>query len=103
MRLPPMRKLRPLERLVTGGLRQRPGDQPLCAFSDLPVDSCAHCTGRTGNAEAREPAHYGPWFDAAYPGRCQDCDERIEPGGRIRADGEGGYLCAECGREEDRP
>lgn len=80
---------------MTGGLR--------CGFSDLPVDSCAHCTGRTGTAETREHASYSPWFTAAYPGRCSVCDERIEPEDRIRADGEGGYLCADCGREEGRP
>lgn len=66
-----------------------------CDFSDLPASQCAHCTGRTGAPEftPEDRASWGPWFEARHPGRCSACDGRIEPGDRIRADGEGGYLC----------
>lgn len=40
---------------------------------------------------------YGPWFDAAYYGECASCLEITNPGDRIRADTQGGYLCEECG------
>lgn len=39
----------------------------------------------------------GPWFGALYDGRCSSCEDRIREGDRIRADGEGGYECADCG------
>ena len=42
----------------------------------------------------------GPWFLAAYHGSCAGCGDGIEPDDEIRADGEGGYLCADCGEEE---
>lgn len=44
----------------------------------------------------------GPWFDASYPGSCSRCFDRIEEGDHIRADGEGGYECEDCG-ENDAP
>ena len=42
----------------------------------------------------------GPWFLAAYYGSCADCGADIEPDDQIRADGDGGYLCEDCGEEE---
>lgn len=72
-----------------------------CDLTGLPVYSCAHCAG--GTDFLIKPPPYGPWFTAAYPGCCSGCDGGIEPGDTIRADGDGGYLCPGCGREEDRP
>jgi DNA-directed RNA polymerase subunit RPC12/RpoP len=43
----------------------------------------------------------GTWFTAAYYGSCADCGEDVEPDDEIRADGEGGYLCRECGEEAE--
>lgn len=42
-------------------------------------------------------AEKGPWFGAMYDGRCSVNECRIEEGDRIRADGEGGYECEDCG------
>lgn len=44
----------------------------------------------------------GPWFGAMYSGECASCFDRIEEGDRIRADGQGGYECENCG-EDDEP
>lgn len=41
----------------------------------------------------------GPWFGAMYEGRCDGCQDRIYEGDRIRADGQGGYECEDCGEE----
>jgi len=71
-----------------------------CEISDLPADSCGHCTGAEARARAdeRDPVMPGsPWFRAAFPGRCSVCGEDIRPGDTIRADGWGGYRCEECG------
>ena len=66
-----------------------------CELTELETTGCAHCRGLTGPP----PSHrnLGRPFAAVYAGRCVDCDERFEVGDRIRADGEGGYLCADCG------
>jgi hypothetical protein len=82
---------------------QRPASE--WCIHDLPAGTCSECTGRgEEQPEAPDPSGYGPWFSAAYPGRCSGpCDRRIEAEDRIRADGDGGYLCSDCGREEDRP
>lgn len=42
------------------------------------------------------------WFVAASYGACANCGEDIVPDDIVRANGDGGYLCEECGyREED--
>lgn len=74
-----------------------------CEFSDLPRDSCAHCTGRTGEKQIQcfqlnEDIQLGPWIDARYHGECSSCSRRIRPGDRIRADGTGGWICEGCGQ-----
>jgi hypothetical protein len=43
----------------------------------------------------------GPWFVAAYHGECDGCGADIDDGDEIRADGEGGYLCRDCGQEAE--
>jgi hypothetical protein len=72
-----------------------------CEKTDLPVESCGHCTGAEARAAreeaAPEPSGPGPWFTAQYEGTCTGCLEDIEPGDTIRASGEGGYLCEGCG------
>jgi DNA-directed RNA polymerase subunit RPC12/RpoP len=40
----------------------------------------------------------GPWF---YYGSCAGCGADIEPDDEIRADGDGGYLCEDCGRDAE--
>jgi hypothetical protein len=44
----------------------------------------------------------GPWFPAAYRGSCAGCGGDIVPDDPIRADGEGGYLCGDCGEDVGR-
>lgn len=39
----------------------------------------------------------GPWFGAMYEGRCSVSECLISEGDRIRADGQGGYECEDCG------
>jgi hypothetical protein len=45
------------------------------------------------------PARLGPPVAARFAGECGACDQKIEPGDVIRADGEGGWLCRECAGE----
>lgn len=77
-----------------------------CDFSDLPRDQCGHCKrgGRPLPPDTMfqaNPAEFGPWFEAQYPGRCAaDRRHGIEPGDQIRADGQGGYVCRTCGQED---
>jgi hypothetical protein len=75
-----------------------------CDLSDLPAESCGHCTGaeaRARQAEAtathEESAGLGPWFQAQYRDECVACGAGIVPGDTIRANGRYGYLCVECG------
>lgn len=45
-----------------------------------------------------EPEHeLGPWITATYVGKCEGCESVIDEGDTIRADGQGGWLCGECG------
>lgn len=70
---------------------------PWCEKFDMPASGCAHCRGISEQPE-RDPADYGPWFAARYPGKCAGCGEPIREGDRIRGDGTGhAYLCSECG------
>jgi hypothetical protein len=66
---------------------------------ELPIAQCATCTPRPGSAAAssRHAAERGPWFTARYTSRCDDCGEPIFEGDEIRSDGEGGWLCSDCG------
>jgi len=67
-----------------------------CEKYDLPVESCAHCTGAEERARAEEHPERqerGPWFEAKYEGACATCGDAIMPGDLIRADGQGGYVC----------
>ena len=55
---------------------------------------CADCKPR---GKFLPPPEYGPWFAASYYSDCDGCGGRIEPGERIRSDGDGGWLCLLCG------
>lgn len=78
-----------------------PGRESRCEVTELLVSQCGHCTGRTGDEGTGEKRDLGPWFGARYAGKCADCGERFGMQDRIRADGEGGYLCAGCGEQEE--
>ena len=41
----------------------------------------------------------GPWFPARFDSECDECGSAIDQGDRIRADGEGGYVCEPCGED----
>ena len=43
----------------------------------------------------------GPWFPAPPDSECDGCGDAISEGDRIRADGEGGYVCEACGDDLD--
>ncbi|HEX5705632.1 MAG TPA: hypothetical protein VFX97_20705 [Pyrinomonadaceae bacterium] len=46
----------------------------------------------------------GPWVLAAFDGECDGtCGGSILEGGEIRANGEGGWLCGDCGADEPLP
>ena len=74
--------------------------EPRCTLTELPVTGCAHCRGINDLPEL-PPKWSGPltWITAAYPGRCQGCDDDIYGGDRIRSDGHGGWLCQDCGAQ----
>jgi hypothetical protein len=80
-----------------------------CDFSDLLKDQCGHCHPErlpqpqipqaVRNRMGPERSGYGPWFTAAFDGGCDGCGEQIEAGDEIRSDGEGGWLCSDCGEQ----
>jgi hypothetical protein len=74
-----------------------------CALTDLLVITCSHCRGldRQPAPTQRPDGTPGPWFTAAYPGCCARCATTFDPGDRIRAAGDGGYLAECCGEDED--
>ena len=69
-------------------------DEPRCDFSDLPVSSCAHCTGRTGDEPATSGVRIVAVWDARYAGRCDWCDHWFNAGERIGKDEHGSYVCS---------
>jgi hypothetical protein len=73
-------------------------DEP--CIHELDRRFCADCNGtakRTAAAARPDLSGFGPWFTARRAGTCGGCEEAIEPGDMIRADGECGYACWECG------
>jgi hypothetical protein len=66
-----------------------------CRHLTDPAQSCATCNPAARLAPS--PELWGPWFAATYNGDCEGCGDGILPGDSIRPDGEGGYLCGECG------
>jgi hypothetical protein len=51
----------------------------------------------------RDPIYTGDtpgfWFNAAFPGICEECGKGFEQGHTVRADGQGGYQCRDCSPE----
>ena len=43
----------------------------------------------------------GPWITARFDGECDECGDLIMEGDQIRSDGEGGWLCENCGDDDD--
>jgi hypothetical protein len=63
---------------------------------DLAPPSCAVCNGAEKRAKTERPER-GRWFFARFGGVCSDCGGEFGAGEKIRADGNGGYLCEDCG------
>jgi hypothetical protein len=59
-------------------------------------------TGTNADNHSQADPVKGPWFGAMYDSKCNSCEDKIYEGDRIRADGEGGYECEECGGD-DKP
>jgi hypothetical protein len=59
------------------------------------ISDCGDCSPPAGRPPS--PQLWGPWFTAARHGECDGCGDGIFPGDEIRADGDGGYLCRQCG------
>lgn len=57
----------------------------------------------TENGEGEPDSVLGPWVRAGYGGLCDACDGSIVEGDQIRADGQGGWLCSDCGMVPDVP
>ncbi len=79
-----------------------------CELTDVLPGQCAHCRDRDRKDEVsrnwvlrgkhhRDPR--GPWFEASFGGECDGCGGRVEVGDRIRSDGEGGWICTDCGEQ----
>lgn len=74
---------------------------PRCDLTDLPTDMCAHCLGHqdperaAAQDRARLLASGQRWFPAQFPGACEHCGERFEPGAAIRMEAQAGWR-AEC-------
>ena len=43
----------------------------------------------------------GPWFTARFDSDCDECGALISEGDQIRADGTGGYICEDCGEDDE--
>lgn len=66
-------------------------------------EACADCGARETGQRLPVPAgrpDRGPWITASYDGSCAGCGDDIMPGDQIRADGNGGWLCAGCGEAD---
>lgn len=63
---------------------------------DLDPATCGVCNGAEKRTSAAERPERGPWFFARFDGTCSDCGDGFDAGQKIRADGEGGYLCEDC-------
>ena len=70
-----------------------------CMHLISPAESCIDCNPVPA-ARIPVPELWGPWFTAGYDSSCAGCGDGILAGDKIRADGQGGYLCESCGQEE---
>jgi hypothetical protein len=76
-----------------------------CDFTDLPTEACAHCQGHADPDEQtkkdRTRLFTQGWIPAQFPGTCEHCGERFDPGAAIRMEiprGWRGECCAEVTR-----
>ncbi len=60
---------------------------------DLAPGACTDCRPR----QARSVLKLAGYIHARYHGGCAGCRVHIEPDDLIAPDGEGGWLCQECG------
>ena len=44
---------------------------------------------------------FGPWATAHWDSECDWCGDYIPEGEQLRANGEGGWICEICGREDE--
>jgi len=72
-----------------------------CELTDLPADMCAHCLGhqdpeqQTLKDRTSLLSSGRGWIAAQWPGTCEHCGERFQPGAAIRMDIRTGWR-AEC-------
>lgn len=64
-----------------------------------PVSDPAPTVEPQDDKAEEDVAEKGPWFGAMYDGKCSSCEGAIYERDRIRADGNGGYECEDCGDE----
>lgn len=64
---------------------------------ELPAGSRTDCMPKPQRAEFAQPAQLGPWITASYGGHCSSCGDYFPADDQIRADGQGGWLCWDCG------
>lgn len=73
---------------------------------DMHPANCAFCTPHPAAAAFApvfaRPSGLGPWITAGYGSDCHGCGDPIEDGDRIRSDGQGGWLCTDCGSEDQQ-
>lgn len=73
--------------------------EALCDFSDLPVTTCAHCTGDT-LVDPIPVQQLGTYREAQFPGTCGHCGRRYGPGTDIALSVDGDWNHVECTRHE---
>ncbi|WP_171072350.1 hypothetical protein [Streptomyces sp. DASNCL29] len=71
-----------------------------CDLTELDTTACAHCLGHTdpqteAKRERAKLLNTGRWFPAQFPGTCEHCGARFEPGTAIRMEIPSGWR-AEC-------
>lgn len=52
-------------------------------------------------ADDEQPGGVPPWITASFGGICTGCETKIVEGDEIQADGDGGWLCRDCGTGDD--
>jgi hypothetical protein len=72
--------------------------EPECALTELPASMCA-CPAHRGGYFARQVDTVWPPFEAFYEGRCERCEQPIQPGQHIhRTADDAGYVHERCPR-----
>lgn len=82
-------------------------DADRCDFTDLLKDQCGHCRPERlpqphislAVRNRMSPPRFGPWISARFDSECDGCGDQIEEGDQIRSNGEGGWICLECGEQ----